>query len=477
MDLGKGFEELINRNISKVWLQLPADQSEDQFGNASSLIELVQRHGTENDDDFQINSQSNDPDGYPVQLLAQDVGKYDELEKSVREAVMAGNMAAMDQEAGRIGSLPPIFRVILMVVVGMVGFGVDLQVLQYNLDPHDGTRTFYAEIWEVIALCGLIALWVISGPFRGIQKASIRILRRLLSPSIQQTIQFSDVIAADILTSFAKVLGDVWLSFVILVCLCDGIIVGERVLWSQQSSMAIPILSSVPYLIRLRQCISEYRTSAPLGRQPKSKRPLYNALKYASAFPVIWLSAWQQNAHDVLAKNNARHTFMSMRLDGLFPSLWLVSVLFNTLFSFWWDITNDWGLDLLLPSSFSKSLQAFYPHWPTLHRRFEPQNTLPQDKSALDEQEEGIVRPVHARRQSILRVPEKPLPLPMSVYYVFIIVDLLLRFTWSLKLSSHLQYLAEWQCGLLLLEALELIRRSVWVILRVEWEIVRRGAI
>ena len=74
----------------------------------------------------------------------------------------------------------------------------------------------------------------------------------------------------------------------------------------------------------------------------------------------------------------------------------------------------------------------------------------------------------------MLRAPEKPLPLPPSVYYVLLGVNLLLRFTWSLKLSAHLNFLFEWERQLLFFEALELARRSVWLLLRVEWEHVRR---
>ena len=58
------------------------------------------------------------------------------------------------------------------------------------------------------------------------------------------------------------------------------------------------------------------------------------------------------------------------------------------------------------------------------------------------------------------------------MYYILIVVNLLMRFTWSLKLSSHLHQLVEWENGLLLLEALELVRRSAWILLRVEWELV-----
>lgn len=47
--------------------------------------------------------------------------------------------------------------------------------------------------------------------------------------------------------------------------------------------------SSLPYLVRFRQCLIDYR--APGNT---SARPLYNALKYATSFPVIYLSAAQR---------------------------------------------------------------------------------------------------------------------------------------------------------------------------------------
>lgn len=47
--------------------------------------------------------------------------------------------------------------------------------------------------------------------------------------------------------------------------------------------------SSAPYAIRFRQCVVEY-----LGSGGKSQRPMYNAVKYATAFPVIFLSAAQR---------------------------------------------------------------------------------------------------------------------------------------------------------------------------------------
>lgn len=142
-------------------------------------------------------------------------------------------------------------------------------------------------------------------------------------------------------------------------------------------------------------------------------------------------------------------------------------MLFNTLFSFYWDVTYDWGLDLLQIANLS-ALRGDAPKMPEIRRR--PQSLA--SGADADEPIELRQRSAHARRASVLRTPEKALPLSESTYWAFIVANLLLRFTWSLKLSSHLQYLVEWERGLVLLEALELVRRSVWILLRVEWETV-----
>lgn len=46
---------------------------------------------------------------------------------------------------------------------------------------------------------------------------------------------------------------------------------------------------SIPYAVRFRQCLAEYYFTSN-----ESKRPLYNAIKYATSFPVIFLSAAQR---------------------------------------------------------------------------------------------------------------------------------------------------------------------------------------
>jgi len=60
------------------------------------------------------------------------------------------------------------------------------------------------------------------------------------------------------------------------------------------------------------------------------------------------------------------------------------------------------------------------------------------------------------------------------VYYLVIFLNLFLRFTWSLKLSTHLDTVEELESSVFLIETLEVTRRWVWVFFRVEWEAIKK---
>jgi hypothetical protein len=107
--------------------------------------------------------------------------------------------------------------------------------------------------------------------------------------------KFGDIILADVLTSYAKVFGDLFVNTCMFLA-------------SRESStgipnrecgghFAVPILVSIPSIIRLRQCLIEF---VRVGKGNRSAadgwggQHLANALKYASAFPVIILIALQQ---------------------------------------------------------------------------------------------------------------------------------------------------------------------------------------
>ena len=106
--------------------------------------------------------------------------------------------------------------------------------------------------------------------------------------------RFGDILMADALTSYAKVLGDLFVSL----CMFFS---------SEQSStgmpnrgcggnVAVPIIISIPSLIRLRQCLTEFfrvRNSIHPA-DGKGSQHLANAVKYSSTLPVIVLSAMQR---------------------------------------------------------------------------------------------------------------------------------------------------------------------------------------
>ena len=49
-------------------------------------------------------------------------------------------------------------------------------------------------------------------------------------------------------------------------------------------------------------------------------------------------------------------------------------------------------------------------------------------------------------------------------------MDLVLRCTWSFKLSPHLDHFNDLEGGIFLMEALEVFRRWMWIFFRVETE-------
>lgn len=106
--------------------------------------------------------------------------------------------------------------------------------------------------------------------------------------------KFGDVLMADVLTSYAKVLGDLFVA----VCMTVN---GKHSTGHPDRSCGgrffVPMLIAIPSLIRLRQCLIEYvrvRKSVKLGMGTVGGwggQHLANALKYSSAFPVVALSA------------------------------------------------------------------------------------------------------------------------------------------------------------------------------------------
>lgn len=268
--------------------------------------------------------------------------------------------------------------------------------------------------------------------------------------------KFGDILLADVLTSYSKVLGDLFIALCMMFTREHSTARPNR---SCGGAVVVPFLISVPFLIRLRQCLIEYvRVRRGLATGELDMRHsgwggqhLANALKYSSAFPVTILSALQR----------AGSSNWGMSETGLFR-LWLLAVFANSFYSFYWDVAKDW--DLTLFENASESVKAWWGErkakgWMNGHA-----NGSPSAHQALLTSD---AYPYGLRRHRYIHAP--------SVYYVVIGVDLMLRCTWSLKLSPHLDHLNDLEGGIFVMQLLEVFRRWVWIFLRVETEWVRNN--
>lgn len=139
-------------------------------------------------------------------------------------------------------------------------------------------------------------------PSRFCQKGRYRFLRMLSRVSVGGLAEvgdgkFGDILMADVLTSYAKVLGDL---FITLCMLLNGEHSTAKPDRSCGGAFFVPLLLSIPSFIRLRQCLTEYvrvRRNMKMGVGTVAGwggQHLANAIKYSSAFPVIILSSWQR---------------------------------------------------------------------------------------------------------------------------------------------------------------------------------------
>ncbi|KAG2712261.1 hypothetical protein I3760_04G116400 [Carya illinoinensis] len=143
-------------------------------------------------------------------------------------------------------------------------------------------------------------------------------------------------------------------------------------------------------------------------KDTREKTTLLNALKYSTAVPVIFLSALKY------------HVFPD-RWTNFYRPLWLLSSALNSLYSFYWDVTRDWDL-----SGFTRIFKFSKPHL--------------------------FSHMLYGRKW---------------VYFWVIGSNLVLRCTWTYKLSAHLRHN---YITVFTIAALEIFRRFQWIFFRVENE-------
>mmetsp|Transcript_17501 Transcript_17501/g.28318 ORF Transcript_17501/g.28318 Transcript_17501/m.28318 type:complete len:525 (-) Transcript_17501:311-1885(-) len=386
--------------------------------------------------------------------------------------------------------------------------------------PVAGSLFIPAGMYFASFLCILLPLDIFHQ--KGREKLG-RVFYAMLLPPVTGVL-FVEVVLGDILTSLSKALADFQVTLCVLLShsfsssevyisedeLSFGVIRQGGGLVKSPAAMILdyehrcsetwmrPFVTSIPFLIRFRQCIVAYRATGDAFPH------LVNACKYLSALPVIWISAV------------AHHFPLAYGVN--LRKIWLIAISFNSIFSFLWDVVMDWGLcqhktkypflreklvymkngylfrqeswsdysDDDSPARSTRMLKYKHSHNPNEPQVYSSKDRLsPNMKARTDDnimtsvwhrlsaRVSGLKCLARGRKHGFTALhfnmgkiqPLLP-PTPIA-YYVAIVLDFLLRVLWSFKLSVHLQLSQE---GLtFMLEICEVVRRFLWLFLRIEW--------
>lgn len=354
-------------------------------------------------------------------------------------------------------TFPLPYRICFEVIIGVWGWGINAQVLKkthvdlsYMLRYQTG-RTLHESIYffalglTLLYLFSLLAYWVqlrghetvvdISLPLQmldvlpwitliivlGIffypgpsfhhngRRRFLAILRRVSLGGLDSENRLNDVLLADVLTSYSKVFVD---AFIVLCSLLSGrscLSLPDRLCGGQ---IVVPLISLIPYTIRFRQCLIDYTRT-------KEILHIFNALKYASSAPVILLASLQ---------NKFSESEFEIVDRSFVWNIWMFALFINSAYSFIWDIVFDWDLLVLKTSNSDLRVEGLRP---------------------------------------ILYLGSR------DWYYMAVMADFLLRFTWIIKLSTYWNQATNYESGIFILELLEISRRWLWMFFRLESEWVK----
>lgn len=182
--------------------------------------------------------------------------------------------------------------------------------------------TGYCVIASIISFAVLVALW--RHPDRRLAGGRLRTLLgksllRSVNPSLQSSsIKFVDVIVGDVWTSYARITADVMV---------------ELLVW--WSAFVRFLVISLPFLVRLKQCVVDYQSSL-------DRRMIFNAIKYSTSFPIYF--------------GNYLWMTRRFRSHNLWSFCYWMTVL-NSSYTSFWDLFMDWNfLAAVKRQSWTRSL-------------------------------------------------------------------------------------------------------------------------
>ena len=309
------------------------------------------------------------------------------------------------------------------------------------------------HVAPALALCAPLERW-----YPQTRRCLRRTIARCLTPW-RRPVSFADFFLADVLCSLAKALSDAERT-------ACAALAGPAAMFDRardprfgacgSASLHVPLMLALPSVIRLAQCLRQARDGGALaeslrgenrpsaGEAVEGKRVAKrNALKYCSAFPVVVLS-------------HLKYSVSSGTWTSLVRPCWVACAAANTAYSIYWDVTYDWDLRLA----------------PALAREcFGSAGAAGAANVSADDADDcERTRSVPSLQRKYLR--SRLLYGDLNVYFAAVVANAALRLTWTYKLSSHLRHNAG---TVLAFAALEITRRFLWSMFRVEKAYLARG--
>ena len=208
--------------------------------------------------------------------------------------------------------------------------------------------------------------------------------------------------------------------------------------------------AAIPYLIRARQCLVMYT----VGRLQQSRnrfQHLWNAAKYVSSILPLIVSAYQQT--------------IPKRAAAEWESTLIGLMVINSTFSLYWDIVMDWGmwsgnpLGVILCDTHHHA--RITGRRRAAHAKREDDDT---DDNNNNKTTTTTIQCIHAFLRARLRFG-------VSMSALILGMDVVLRFSWLLRFAVQAKVLRlDSDSFVLCTQFLEVFRRALWNLLRVEWE-------
>lgn len=287
---------------------------------------------------------------------------------------------------------------------------------------------FYAAVTVAIFLPLPSTRWLRNATVIALQRSFELINPRCQCLSTESStgprpIPFVDVFFADAMCSLSKVFFDMGMLFHMATHY------PHPVPRSAHNILIPSACAAAPYIIRARQCLIMYSVGKAQS-DPKRFTHLWNALKYATSVFPLCLSAYQKTIDRHRAKE----------LEGYLILLLAI----NALYALYWDVVNDWGM---MQNSFSVS--------------------------ALCMSSTGYTKDLQKPRSCWHAFLRPRLRFGVAMSALILVADTILRFSWVLRFYHKL--FPSNDSFVLCTQFLEVFRRALWNLLRIEWENIKQS--